>query len=822
MKTNHRPLWILFAFVMGILTPVAPVIFAADPYAPTLKITPELVPKVSVQGVSGAKYELQFTPSLITSNWQALTNFVLGGVPFTLVDPAARAAGIRMYRALLLATNGSSSYAPLVLSPAEIFHFTSQSAGLTNLDMLVLNSPTNGVLVRMGSMPDAGLTVVSIAYTRLGAQLAQIAVVKTPTPALPMGSTNLYTLVFTGSGTGYFQSSDGVITSTVGEFVRDQSLLGRQLAPAQPTPGEIYDLASTNFFSVTNSLVINSTSTAMWLSSSSLPPGGGAISAASIVYQFLGPLSCQFQVIVPDSSGIGQPQTNFYSLIYSTTNGGLLQTTSPMAISALGVFSVNRSLVGRTLAQAQLIPGEIYSLTTTNVGITTTNTLVINTVNSAMLVATDVAPASSLNPVSITYSVLGPLAGQVQVVISPSNGIGFTQTNLYSLVYTSTNAGMLGVTAAPVINSFGTFSVNRSLTGQQIASAPLAAGEVYKMLSTSFGIPNLTTLAIDSPTNGTLVLPNTPPLPSGFINAASLDYLVLGPLSCQLQAIIPQGGGNPVPQTNLYYLVYTTTNAGLLQHLGAPTSDPVGTFVREKELIGQTVASTALAGGEIYNIVLTSAGIPTSYTLALNSPGSGRLITSGNSPASGVASVLVSYQLLSPVSCQMQVIIPPGNSFPTPQTNFYSLIYSGANSGALQSSNGLGYSLGTFSRDRALVGQQPAPAQLAPGESYALSFSNSLPPVLEAIVLNSPTNGTMVNESLSPDGGLFLNSGFNYARLDNWSGQIQAILPPTPQIPASRTNTYLFIYLASNSGMVQKSSDPAIIQTGLFQRTPAP
>ncbi len=538
MKNNVRHLSTKPGIGMTVATAVASlmfllihpyVTFGQNPYAPWLSISREREPQISVYGLEGAKCQLQYTPTLSTTNWQVLTNFILGASAYTVVDPAAPAAGIRLYRALLLETNSSANYAPMMPAPAEIFRFTSQSAGIIVTETLVFNSPTNGVLSRQGSSANDGLFLVTITYTRVGPFLAQMSVIRPSTPGLPTSQTNSYTLVFTAPGAGYFQVTDGSATSYVGEFVRDQAFVGQQMAPAQLGAGEIYSLLTTNgAISNLTTLVINSPTSGM-LMSLGFAPGGG-INPVSIQYSLLGPLSCQLQVVIPAGSGFPSPQTNLYYLVYTSANSGSYESISGPAMYTVGQFVADRSLVGQQIALAQLGAGEMYSLLTTNAGISNVTTLVINSPASGVLMSLGFAPVGSINLVSIQYSLLGPLSCQLQVVIPAGSGFPSPQTNLYYLVYTSTNSGSYQSLSEPAMSSVGQFVVDRSLVGQQIAPTQLTAGESYRLTSSNGPSVTVEVLIVNSPTDGILVHEGTDP-ESGIFPNVALQYLTFGTLS---------------------------------------------------------------------------------------------------------------------------------------------------------------------------------------------------------------------------------------------------------------------------------------------------
>ena len=110
-----------------------------------------------------------------------------------------------MYRARLLETNASVSYAPTTLTSAEIFRFNAQGTPTAVNDTLVLNSPTTGVLLQQNNSPNSGIFPVTVIYTRLGPFLAQMSVIRPPSSGFPSSQTNFYTIVFTGPSAGFFQ-----------------------------------------------------------------------------------------------------------------------------------------------------------------------------------------------------------------------------------------------------------------------------------------------------------------------------------------------------------------------------------------------------------------------------------------------------------------------------------------------------------------------------------------------------------------------------------------------------------------------------------------
>jgi hypothetical protein len=783
--------------------------------APVLSITYQGQPHISVYGLHGTNYQVQYTPSLDPTNWQVLTNFILGTSPYTVVDGAAP-AGMRLYRGLLVATNAVADYAPTALTPAEIFRFSWQSGAMTLTDTLVVNSPTSGVSILQGSGPADNLSLVTVTYTRLGPFLAQIAEIIPPGGAFPMGYTNLYTLAFTSPGAGYFEVSSSTTPGMgeVGEFVRDRSFVGQQLAGAQLDAGEVYSLLTTNAAIPTlTTLVINSPTSGVLLLPG-LPPAGGA-NPVNIEYSRLGPLSCRLQVVIPASVPFPMPQTNLYYLVYTSTNSGPCQAGSGMLIPSLGQFERDRSLIGQQRALLQLAAGEVYSLMVTNGGMTNLSTLVINSPTNGVFMVPGVVPPGGLYLVDIQYALLGPLSCQLQVVI-PASGPSMPQTNLYYLVYTSPDAGPFQSVSGAAMISSGLFERDRSLVGQQRARPQLDAGEVYSLMATNGGISNLTTLVINSSTSGVLMSSGYMPAGGGF-NVVSIQYTLLGPLSCQMEVVIPASGPS-MPQTNLYYLVYTSPDAGPFQSVSGTAMVSLGLFQRDRSLVGQQRADAQLTAGEVFSLLTTNAGISTLATLVVNTPTSGMLMLPGIPPSGGLYVVDVQYSRLGPLSCQVQVVIPASGATPA-QTNVCLLIYTSANSGPFQLVSGMGmYNLGEFERDQSLVGQQRALPQLDAGEVYSLLATNGAISNLTTLVINSPTSGVLMSSGNPPPGSFSVVS-IQYARLGPLSCQMEVVIPPGGAIMLPQTNVYYLVYSAADGGPFQSSSSgPAMSSLGQFAR----
>jgi hypothetical protein len=274
----------------------------------------------------------------------------------------------------------------------------------------------------------------------------------------------------------------------------------------------------------------------------------------------------------------------------------------------------------------------------------------------------------------------------------------------------------------------------------------------------------------------------------------------------------------------VYYLIYTSPNSGPCQvsTTGPAPVGGLGQFVRDSSFVGRQLALPQLSAGEVYTLLTTNIGISNVTTLVINSPTSGALVTSGMPAGSGISLVSVLYSYLGPLSCQLQVIIPAGSGFPSPQTNLYCLVYTSTSSGPFQvSSSGAGLtSLGLFARDRALVGQQLAPTQLTVGEDYSMTFSNGPTAITDTLIVNSPTDGIVVRQGSGTDDGIYPGVALQYAALGNIMAQLQAVIQQPPPMQFLHTNTYLFLYTVPNAGQVQRLSDPSISLLGQFSRNP--
>jgi len=460
MKNKTGTLYV--ACILGLVcTLMGPgLAFGQNAHPPILSITPQSPPEVSLYGLAGARYELQYAPTLDATNWLVLTNFILGTSPYTIVDSSSQEEAMRMYRALLLETNASSEYAPTSLDPADIFQFEFLVAGIPVNHTLVINSATNGVLLQVGS-PGSGMALVRVEYARVNPFLAQLSLVQSPSSTFPAGQTNFYTLVFTGPWSGFVQFTDGVMPGTVGEFWRDRSLIGQQLAPAQLTGGESYRLLTTNQ-PTTNltTLVVNSPTSGMLITSGDPPPG--IITPVSITYQRLGPLSSQMEVVIPPSIAFPTPQTNLYILVYWAPNAGSFQGGTGAAMVSQGSFTRDDFLIGQQLAPAQLVAGESYRFSSSNGPSVLVEAVVATSATDCILVSEGTDPESGIYPdVALQYLLLSDLSCQMQLVIPPTPPMTPSyRTNVYLLVYSAPNSGYFQRTSDAATISIGQFLRN--------------------------------------------------------------------------------------------------------------------------------------------------------------------------------------------------------------------------------------------------------------------------------------------------------------------------------------------------------------------------
>ncbi len=519
----------IVAIALGCGPSVPPVAFGQNSNAPVLTITATPAPRISILGSQGLDYQLQYTSNLSTAAWQALSNFTMGAGSFVVTDHGAVSNQMRLYRALLLSTNAAISYAPEALNAAELFQFSYLPPGMSaTTETLALNSSSAGLFLRP-ELPLSGRTpLVSISYNRLGAFLAQLVIVHPASESFPSSQTNYYTMVFTSPTTGFFQVSDGVMPGQSGQFTRNQSFVGQQIAPLALLAGQTYSLTASNISSVTTNLVINSPSTGMFVALGFGP--SGAITPVELRYELLGPLAAQLEVIHTIADGQPVPRTNVYWLAYLSATDGASRISGGMGNPVFGSFSRTDNLVGQQIAPQQLGAGEIIHLANASGFLTTNKTsLVLNSPSNAMLVLQHTSPPNTgVFPVEIQYLALGPVSCQLDVVIPPMNGNPSPETNRYFLVYSSTNGGHHQFTTGPQI-TVGDFTHDRSLVGSLVASGSLAAGEVYSLSGSDGVVVGGTTLVMNSSTNGSLSwLPPTSSLEAG-IFPANVRYTSLGP-----------------------------------------------------------------------------------------------------------------------------------------------------------------------------------------------------------------------------------------------------------------------------------------------------
>ena len=94
--------------------------------------------------------------------------------------------------------------------------------------------------------------------------------------------------------------------------------------------------------------------------------------------------------------------------------------------------------------------------------------------------------------------------------------------------------------------------------------------------------------------------------------------------------------------------------------------------------------------------------------------------------------------------------------------------------------------------------------------------------MIEALVVNSLTDGILVSENMGPESGIFRNVALQYLTLGALSAQIKAVIPANPPMMFTpRTNTYVLVYTAGDSGQFQRTSEPATSRVGEFRRSAA-
>lgn len=106
------------------------------------------------------------------------------------------------------------------LIAGEVYGFTLSPAWNETGSVLVVNSPTDGFLARLGSAPSSGLAAVNLQYTADSPVSARLQAIYPSAPAFPQPRTNSYVLVYVTSSGGFVQATEEPMAPQFGSFSR--------------------------------------------------------------------------------------------------------------------------------------------------------------------------------------------------------------------------------------------------------------------------------------------------------------------------------------------------------------------------------------------------------------------------------------------------------------------------------------------------------------------------------------------------------------------------------------------------------------------------
>lgn len=472
---------------------------------PQLSLTPSAPPQITVSGTAGARYELQYSPSLRAStNWVPWTILFMQDAVQTVADPAAPPKGQRFYRARVI-DPGPTDYTPAQLTPMESYRLTSQSGAMSAIvETLVVLSETNGLLLRTGSPAEgSGSWPVQIQYRGLDNYNAKLEVRTAPMePLIP--TTNVYWLVYGSTENGFFKTTNAMGPVRVGDFQRDTSMIGQTAAPAQLTPGEIYRSTRTSAaLPNVETLIVNSPTNGVLIEEYM-----GERRAVEVVltYSRLQSYLATLQVVTPGSAGIPEPTTNTFRLTYTALNAGyIMSVTDSPEYPEPGEFVRDTSLVGQSLAPAQLVAGESYTLTRPSLWNVQTQKLLVNSVEAGILISEEPPMGTTFSEVALDWQPLGPLSARLEAVSFTEAGSPGPTTNTYWFVYhTATNGEVFAETYMQMAWS-GPFQRDRSQVGQVLAPSALIPGESYQLTTVDAGMTNRVAVVVNSAQTGVFI-----------------------------------------------------------------------------------------------------------------------------------------------------------------------------------------------------------------------------------------------------------------------------------------------------------------------------
>jgi hypothetical protein len=709
---------------------------------------------------------------------------------------------------------GQAATEPQLLA-GETYWFVYQNAGVTNREWLVVNSPTNGFHVREGDSWSGSMTDAQFRYQSLGPVGARLLVVFPSNSMYLEPRTNTYLLVYTQASRGTYQSEDSMAMQHVGSFERNAEMAGQVAAPLQLRAGDSYWFELENAGNTNREwIVANSPVAGFYVQEGD--SWSRSVSEAELRYVQTGPFSAQIEVVLPTNTTYFTPRTNFYWLVYSQTNQGICQNTDSMALSRLGPFERNDGPAGPGATLPQLRAGESYWFEVDAGGITNRSWIMVGSPTNGFLVREGEAE-QTISWVGLRYAQRGPFGAWLEVVV-PTNSMNvWAQTNTYLLAYSQTDQGTFQCNEGTPMRQAGSFGREDALVGQVAAAPQWQAGETYWFVCEEAGITNREWLLVNSPTTGYHVREGDEW--SASITDAELHYEALGTVGARLVEVLSTNSIYLEPRTNTYLLVYAQTNQGTFQSEGSLAVQRFGSFERTGQMVGQVEAPPQFAPGETYHVLLEAAGITNRQTLVVNSATNGFVVAKSASSAGGLTEAVLAYTRLGAFAARVVLVYPADAVFPEPRTNTCLLVYCQTNHGAIEGVEAGTRWAGRFERDTSLAGLSAAPAQLQPGELYEFSFTNTGICSVDLLLVNSVTNGCLVQESPEPDHGLW-TATVRYSCLGPLSGRLQLELAPGGMTLETRTNSYLMLFDSAQAGVCQRErSSPTGRSLGRFTKT---
>lgn len=216
--------------------------------------------------------------------------------------------------------------------------------------------------------------------------------------------------------------------------------MGQQLTPAQLRTGESFTFASSNAAVLEISvLVMDSASTGIYVGTGPAPAGG--LSQVNMGWQQLGPRSGRIRAMWPPSALWPSGKTNTYLLVYQQPHSGLCQEQEEAGMSAQGLFQHDQSLIGQTVAPAELKPGESYHFDYVGQWNNSQEGLVLSAAANGWFIDEGDSTEAGIWEASVQYRRLSAVSAQLDVTWRPDPVFPETRLRSFVLVYTARDGG---------------------------------------------------------------------------------------------------------------------------------------------------------------------------------------------------------------------------------------------------------------------------------------------------------------------------------------------------------------------------------------------